>query len=200
LLCALVFVTRNMLVRAALVIAGAVILFMNISELMNIYQGQINFSARERMTLLQYGWDLWQQRFWTGWGWGSTNSLAAAAPTIQTGYPHFHDAYVQMLAELGVFGAAIIAGFFYYAVSRLVMLAKLVRQPQVTALIAIGTLAIATSSIFDAMLFGADRAIQIVILLAMMVRTSALALEAVRDPGHAAVSEQAAYAAAPAAR
>ncbi len=47
-----------------------------------------------------------------------------------------------------------------------------------TALIACSTLGIATACLFDAMLFGADRSVQLIVLLALCSRAVVLGQEA----------------------
>ncbi|MFN2099277.1 O-antigen ligase family protein [Altererythrobacter sp. MF3-039] len=165
------FITNVVAVRIAMIVAGGYIFASNLNLLLGIYEAQLNFSARERLVLIEHGWSLFQERFWTGWGWGSTSVLAASAPTINANYPHFHNAYVQFLVELGVTGLVMLVGFVIYCMKGVVSVSFSRRNSSAQALIVISTLAILVASIFDAMLFGADRAVQILFLLALIVRT-----------------------------
>jgi len=174
-LLALFFMFHNRLIRAGLVVAGLYVLVTNVPLLNGLYQSQLNFSGRERMALLNDGIWFWQQRPLLGWGWGSTTDLAERAPTTQLVYPHFHNSYVQLLVEAGVVGAAMLATFLYFGISRIVIAFSRIRQPGVTMLTASAFVAITISGLFDSMLYGADRAVQVVILMALSARAVALA-------------------------
>ncbi len=100
--------TRSLLLRTATVIGGLAVLAFNVPQVLVLFDAQLNSSARERMALLEYGSGLASERFWTGWGWGSTSRLASIAPNTAQTYPHFHNAYMQMIVELGVLGWIVI--------------------------------------------------------------------------------------------
>lgn len=170
--------TRSLLVRGATIIGGMAVLAFNVPQLLLLFDAQLNSSARERMALLEYGTGLASERFWTGWGWGSTSRLASIAPNTAQTYPHFHNAYVQMIVELGLLGWVVIGLGLLLAVRWGVIAAFRLRQPGVTALVACSVLGIATACLFDAMLFGADRSIQLILLLALCSRAVALGTEA----------------------
>ena len=173
--------TRMVLLRVAMVLAGLVVLFRNVPQLLAVYEAQLNTSARERMALIDYGMTLAGERFWTGWGWGSTSRLASAAPnTLQT-YPHFHNAYVQMAVELGLLGWVVIGVAVWVAARWAVIAAVRMRQPAVSALVLCSALGIAVACLFDAMLFGADRSIQLIVLCALCSRAVALGQAEVAD-------------------
>lgn len=174
-LAAFYFVYPSRFLRLLFIVAGAYIAFANVDLITSLYEGQLNFSARERLILSEYGWALFQERFWTGWGWGSTFELASAAPTIGTDYPHFHNAYVQFVAELGILGLLLIFGFFYFFITGVISTNSKFVTPAAPALVAIFGIAIAIASISTATLFGADRAVQVCILMALATRTIALA-------------------------
>lgn len=170
----LFFQFRNPLLRAAMIAAGIVILFQSLPILRNLAEGQLNFSARERLALLEHGWHLFQDRFWTGYGWGSTDSLAPTAPTTRNSYPHFHNTYVQMIAEMGVYGCILLAAFVYFAISSAWTALVRIKQPAVSTLVFSGFLAIFIAANFDALLFGADRSVQVVILCSLISRAVAI--------------------------
>lgn len=169
------FVTRIKLLRAAMVAIGLYVVLVNVSALTGIYQENLNFSARERLALFNYGWWLWEQRPITGWGWGSTTDLAQHASTTVLVYPHFHNTYIQLLVEAGVVGWFIIGLFLWFVISSAVAAVTRVRQPAVSALVLSVGLALFVSGFFDAMLYGADRAVQVIILLTLVARALALA-------------------------
>ncbi len=169
------FVWRLQFLRVILILIGLYIVMKNVPLLNATYQENLNFSARERLALAEYGYWLWEQRPITGWGWGSTTYLAQTASTTELVYPHFHNTYVQLLVEAGVVGWAIIALFLFGCI-RLSSIAMVrYRVPHLSALVVIGSMALAISGMFDAMLYGADRAVQVIILLSLMYRAVAIA-------------------------
>lgn len=175
LLFAFFFVFRNWFIRALLIIAGLVVVAGSVPMLISVYQGNLNFSAKERLALAQYGYWLWEQRPVIGWGWGATTDLAMRAPTTALSYPHFHNTYVQLMVESGAVGIAIIAIYISASLRQIVVCALNIRQPAVTMLAASVFAALTISGFFDAMLYGADRALQVVILLCLSARATALA-------------------------
>ncbi|MGX7951281.1 O-antigen ligase family protein [Tsuneonella sp. HG249] len=188
-LAAVFFVTRVFLLRAALIAIG-LYLVINYTPLLNAtYESNLNFSARERLALAQYGYWLWEQRPITGWGWGSTTYLAESASTTELVYPHFHNSYIQLMVEAGVIGLLIIATFVLACV-RLGFLATVrYRQPAISVLVVTNAIALVVSGMFDAMLYGADRAIQVIILLSLMYRAIKLASEEQTGSGMPAAIE-----------
>lgn len=169
------FLWRQHFVRAILVLIGIYIVMRYVPLLNATYQENLNFSARERLALVEYGFWLWEQRPITGWGWGSTTYLAQTASTTELVYPHFHNAYVQLLVESGVVGWAIIALFLFGTVRLSYIAMVRHRVPHLSALVVIGSLALVISGMFDAMLYGADRVIQVTIVMALMYRAVAIA-------------------------
>lgn len=172
------FFLRSFLLRAAAIAAAAVVAVRNLPVIAELSEGQLNFSARERLALIEHGWHLSFERFWTGFGWGATDTIAAAAPTTQNVYPHFHNTYVQLLAELGVLGWIILGAFLAFMLISVRKAVLAANQPAVPALVIAVFVALLISANFDALLFGADRSVQVVILLAMV--TSTLTLGATR--------------------
>lgn len=174
------FVTRSLIVRVALVLGGAYLLFTSIPMLTSVYESNLNFSARERMTLFDHGVWMWEQRWITGWGWGSTTDLARLAPT-ELVYPHFHNSYVQLLVEAGVVGWALIGTFIAIVLRAAVVSLVRFKEPALSALVLACGLGLLTAGFFDAMLYGADRAIEVIIILTLITRALKLAEEELFD-------------------
>ena len=174
------FVFRNPLVRTFLVVVGLYIVVSSLPYFSAAFQGEMNFSARERLALFNHGLWLWQQSPWIGWGWGSTTELAMQTPTTRLYYPHFHNTYVQLMVESGVIGIAIIGTFFYFMISRLLSAIVKIQQPGITMIVVGSLISITISGFFDALTYGADRSVQVIILLALTARAVRLGLEAGR--------------------
>lgn len=177
LLMAMFFLFHNRVFRGVLVVAGLYLMSSNLPYVSNIYRGQMNFSARERLALLEHGINLWSQRPILGWGWGSTTDLAERAPTTVLIYPHFHNTYVQLLVESGAVGILILATFLYFWISRSITAMRTIAEPAVSMLIVSVGAGLLISGFFDAMLYGADRTVQVIILLALVARTVALGVQ-----------------------
>jgi O-antigen ligase len=177
LLMAFFFLFHNKVFRGVLVAAGLYLVSSNLPYVNSIYRGQINFSARERLSLLEHGIYLWRQRPWIGWGWGSTTDLAERAPTTVLRYPHFHNTYVQLLVETGAVGVLIFGTFLYFWISRSLTAVRVIAQPAVSMLAVSVGAGLVISGFFDAMLYGADRTVQVVILLALVARAVALGMK-----------------------
>lgn len=185
----LYFQLRNPLLRAAMIFAGLFIVFRSAPVFQSLVEGQVNFSARERLALLEHGWQLSLERFWTGYGWGSTDSLAPTAPTTRNVYPHFHNTYVQMIAEMGLFGWILLGAFVFFAISSAWTALFRIKQPAVSTLVFSGFLAIFIAANFDALLFGADRSIQVVILCSLIARAIVVGKAQVSKPEQAKGSD-----------
>lgn len=167
------FSTKIKPIRIVLVMAGIYTIFTRIPQIQYAIEDQQNFSTRERTLLVQYGWDVAKERFWTGWGWGSTSEIASQAPTVGI-YPHFHNAYIQLIVELGLLGWFIIAGFLYFIISRSIFTATYSRDNWMPTFVVGASLSLTISAIFDAMLFGADRALQVVVVMALIGQTASV--------------------------
>lgn len=169
------FWTRLLVARVAILLTGLAVLFRSVPQLLRLYEAQINFSALERLALIEHGLALADQKPWTGWGWGSAFDLAGSMPNTVQIYPHFHNTYIQLIVEVGILGW-IILGFFVTLFLRWGWLAtKRIKQPAVAALITCTGVCLAVAFIFDSMLFGADRSVQVIILMALCSRTISLA-------------------------
>ncbi|MGL5840117.1 MAG: O-antigen ligase family protein [Sphingorhabdus sp.] len=164
------FLTKSIVLRSAMIAGGIYILMLNIPQIQFAIEEQVNFSTKERILLVQHGWDIAQERFWTGWGWGSTNVIAERVPTAIV-YPHFHNAYIQLLVELGFLGWVLTGLFLYFVASRSYAAFTQIRSSTVSTLVVGGSLGLIVSGFFDAMLFGADRALQVVIVMALIAQS-----------------------------
>ena len=62
-------------------------------------------SVGARAHMLLYGIECWRERPWFGWGVGTSRSLLAKDAVLQPyDHPHFHNNYLELLVEQGVFG------------------------------------------------------------------------------------------------
>lgn len=132
-------------------------------------EGQVNYSVLQRAALYQAGMDLWQEWFWLGWGWGSTSELAPMTSLTEHIYPHFHSTYVQFVVELGFMGLltnlAWVLGFL--ACILIVVFGRWGSAASATY-IAGASVCLLGSGFTDALIFGADRAVQVILLLSMV--------------------------------
>jgi len=129
-------------------------------------EAQKNHSTLQRIALYEAGWSIWLERPFTGWGWGSTSLLAPQSPT-DIRHPHFHSTYVQFIVELGVFGWLFVAiwimGSFW-----LIFLGITFRVDAPAGYyFASASVVLLGSGFVHAMLFGGDRAVQVVVALAL---------------------------------
>lgn len=176
------FIWRQPFVRVLLVLTGLYLIATYVPLLSATYQENLNFSARERMALANYGYWLWEQRPITGWGWGSTTYLAQTASTTELVYPHFHNTYIQLLVESGVVGWTIVVLFLITSLRLSYTAMVRFGVPHLSALVVISALGLTVSGLFDAMLYGADRAVQVIILMSLMFRSVRIAEKAAAAP------------------
>lgn len=177
---AIFFVSRSKFVRAILIVIGMYLLVKYTPALSSTYESNLNFSARERLALIDYGYWLWEQRPITGWGWGSTTQLAETASTTKLTYPHWHNTFIQLIVESGIVGWAIIATFVASGMQMLFSSFRL-GQPQLTTLVALSTLTLAVAGMSEAMLYGADRALQVIVLLCLCRKAVTVGQAEARD-------------------
>ena len=153
----------------ALMLAAALGVFYWARDMVGLaFEGQVNFSALERIELTRYGWELWLQRPYTGWGWGSTSILVPQASLVQLEYPHFHNTWVQLLAEVGVVGCLLIAGFVWFSLRCIWISLFQARSPAVAAYVSLAAIGITWLGFFEALTFGADRVIMLLFVLPLM--------------------------------
>lgn len=146
---------------------------------------QMNFSARERIELTRYGWELWLQRPYTGWGWGSTSELVPKALLVEQEYPHFHNTWVQLLAEVGFVGALLILMFAWFALRCIWIALRWSQSAAVSFYVVMAIAGIVWLGFFDALIFGADRLIMVLFILPTMGYMASISLAA-RHAGRAA--------------
>lgn len=132
------------------------------------FESQVNFSALERLELTRFGWELWLQRPYTGWGWGSTSILVPQASLVQLEYPHFHNTWVQLLAEVGLVGGLLIAGFVWFSLRCIWISLVQAKSPAVAAYVLLAAIGITWLGFFEALTFGADRVIMLLFVLPLM--------------------------------
>lgn len=127
----------------------------------------MNYSTDQRIALYEAGWNLWQSRPLVGWGWGSTSLLAPQTVLTDYPHPHFHSTFIQFIVELGALGWFFI--IIWVACALLLFFsATFFRMDQVGAVyIALSNMALLASGFVEALLFGADRALQVVFMLAL---------------------------------
>jgi O-antigen ligase len=161
------FLAKNFVIKVILISLAIYLSFTSLTQIQYAVEDEVNFSTKERLILVEYGYDIALQNPWVGWGWGSTSSLAAQAPTLET-YPHFHNTYIQILVEVGALGWALIIAFFYFLISNAAAAVVKIKKSEVSVLVLGGGFGLSISGVFDAMLFGADRAITFVIILSLI--------------------------------
>ena len=161
------FLIRSRWLRVLLlgVLIGAI--FGLLSPLQDLFEQQKNFSTLQRISFYEAGWSFWLERPWTGWGWGSTSVLAPQSMTDDP-HPHFHSTYIQFIVELGalgwVYNALWVAGSLW-----LIITAALFRTDAAASFyISVVSVALLFSGLTEALLFGADRAVQVMLALALI--------------------------------
>lgn len=167
-------------IKAAMMIAAGVILYRSRDLLSLQLDSQMNYSALQRIELTRYGWNLWKERPWTGWGWGSTSNLVPRATLVEGEYPHFHNTWVQILAETGAVGCLIIGLFAWFGLRCVWISLVRVGIPAVSAYVVFALIGIVWLGFFEALTFGADRMIQLVLMMSIMGYMSTMGLQARR--------------------
>lgn len=175
------FLFNRPLIKAAMLVAAGTIIYHS-RDLLSLQIGsQINYSALQRIELTRYGWDLWTERPLTGWGWGSTSNLVPQAMLVDIEYPHFHNTWVQILAETGAVGWLIIALFAWFGIRCVWISLVRLRSPAISAYVSFALIGIVWLGFFEALTFGADRMVQLVLMLPIMGNMISLGLEAQRE-------------------
>lgn len=177
---ALFFYFDSRAIKSAMLAAGAAILYRSQDLVSLSIERQMNFSARERIELTRYGWELWLQRPFTGWGWGSTSELVPKAVLVQQEYPHFHNTWVQLLAEVGVVGWLLVAMFLWFGLRCVWIALRWTRSAAVSFYVVGSMIGIGWLSFFDAFLFGADRFVMLLFILPIMGHMVSISLAAQR--------------------
>ena len=179
---ALYFAFNSRVIKSALVLLAAAGAAMNLNMLTTRIEGQINFSALERLELARFGWQLWLERPLTGWGWGSTSELVPRASLTAIDYPDFHHTWLQLIVELGIVGWMLIAAFVAFALRCLWLSFVRVRDPAVSAYVLFATVGLIWLGFFEALTFGADRMIQVLFVLPFMGKLVEFGMQARYSP------------------
>lgn len=166
--------------KAAMLVAAGVIIYQARDLLSLQISSQMNYSALQRIELTRYGWNLWRERPWTGWGWGSTSNLVPQATLVEGEYPHFHNTWVQILAESGAVGVLMIGLFLWFGLRCVWIALARLRSPAVSAYVTFAFISIIWLGMFEALTFGADRMVQLVLMMSIMGYMTSLALDARR--------------------
>jgi len=191
---------RRAIKAAMLLLVGAIIY--RSQDLISLQlERQMNFSTRERVELIRYGWELWLQRPYTGWGWGSTSELVPRAILVEQEYPHFHNTWVQLLVEVGVVGWLLIAVFLWFGLRCTWIALRWARSPAVSFFVLMAMVGIGWMGSFVPLVFGADRILMLLFLLPIMGHMTTIALAARRQADlretHVEWATQPGYAGAP---
>jgi O-antigen ligase len=162
------FLVRSRSLRALVLVATAAALVSAAPFLHGFYERLLNYSVLERIALYEAGWAFWLERPWTGWGWGATSELAPQNTFTDQSYPHFHSTYIQFLVELGVLGWLAIVAWVTGSLW-LILSASWSRGNLAAAYyVAVMSMALLGAGFTQALLFGADRAIQVMLALALI--------------------------------
>lgn len=177
---AIFFYFDSRAIKAAMLGVAGLIIYKSL-DLINLeVERQVNYSARERIELTLYGWELWLQRPYTGWGWGSTSELVPKAILVEQEYPHFHNTWVQLLAEVGYLGWLFIAMFLFFGLRCIWIALRWTHSAAVSFYVIMAVAGIGWLGFFEALLFGADRFIMLVIVLPIMGYMTSISLAAKR--------------------
>ncbi|WP_341235825.1 O-antigen ligase family protein [uncultured Sulfitobacter sp.] len=149
-----------------LVVLG--LLYAALPTLQSLFRQQQDFSTLQRLALLDVGWALWLERPWLGWGWGATSELVPQNTLTYDAYPHFHNTYIQLLVELGALGWLAIV--VWVGGSLWLVSVGAVHRVDLPGgfYIAVISVAVLAEGLTSALLFGADRAVQVMIILALI--------------------------------
>lgn len=164
------FMIKSNLARWFFVAISICVVLLGGDIISKIWESQQNYSTMQRILLYEAGIDLAKKHFWTGWGWGSTSTLAAASSLTDVSYPHFHSTFIQFWVELGVLGLILIALWTSGLLFALVKGYFGKRPIEYRAYIALSSFAIYISGFTEALVFGFDRAIQVVFITAIVMR------------------------------
>jgi O-antigen ligase len=163
------FMLNRALVRGFVILVLMILCAVNFPEIIVVWESEQNYSALQRILLYEAGFELVRERPWIGWGWGSTSRLASSSNFTDLIFPHFHSTFIQLWVELGLLGLALIVMWFLSLIWSLVRGFFGTNLNEHNAYIALSSFALFFSGFTEAMLFGADRAIQVVFLLAITI-------------------------------
>jgi O-antigen ligase len=152
------------------ILSTAFLLIFNFrDEFVYFVQDFNDYSTSERIKLYEAAFSLWKEAPVVGWGWGSTSEVVPKIYTIGNEYPHFHSTYAQLIVELGFLGIIIIIIFLSACLMNIKDGLKKIRTGVPIGVYQIFiSLAIFGSGFSEAIVFGADRAIPLMLSLAIM--------------------------------
>lgn len=133
-----------------------------------LLEGLKNYSASQRILLYEAGWAFWLESPLVGWGWGATSVLASQEVLTDLIFPHFHSTYIQFLVELGWLGVVFNAIWFLGAFWLLFVGMSDGADLNVRVYITAAAIALIGLGFTSALLFGADRAVQVVLVIALV--------------------------------
>lgn len=163
------FIWKDRLPRVVLSLIVVAALYVNIDFIEAAWDQQQNYSALERTALYEAGIKLWLDSPWIGWGWGATSELVPRIVLTGSEYPHFHSTYIQFIVELGVLGV-LIAGLWIIVAFAIMLYGAFGHfRQQYAAYLVLSSFSLLSSGFTEAMIFGADRAIQVVFISAFAV-------------------------------
>lgn len=164
------FLLGNRWLKLLAILTVSIFSFASLSLIRSSVFHQANASFFERIQMYEIAWDLWMERFWFGWGYGSTSELTARAGGLIGEYPHFHSTYMQILVEHGVFGALIIFLYAFLGLMFLKISLKENASGQSAFYLVLSYFVLFSSSFVEALHFGADRAVQVVIVFSIQLK------------------------------
>lgn len=167
--CLLYAATPFKLLRALYLLVVLAVVLVSLPIVFSFLQGTSNTSLLERMSLYTLGFSLWQEYPVFGWGYGAASELVPQSEVVDGIYPHFHSTYVQILVEQGVFGILLILFFIAIWARNVFYSFFRVTDSSIAFFLFTSTMCLAGSSFFEAIHFGADRALPMVLITALQV-------------------------------
>lgn len=165
-----ILMIKSALIRIVLVAVSIFTFPLFVSFINEIWESQQNYSTLQRILLYEAGVELAEKHYWTGWGWGSTSSLVDANSLTDLSFPHFHSTFIQFWVELGLLGLVLIALWTFGLLLALVK-GYLGKGPiEHRGYIALSSLVVYLSGFTEALIFGFDRAIQVIFIVAIVIR------------------------------
>ena len=139
-----------------------------------MYYKIFNYSLFERLRLIAEGFDKWKQSPIFGHGWGSTSyivnqiSLPPGTGDLIQVHPHFHNTFIQLIVELGVFGWAISLLIFGTCIYIFLKNNLYSDDKYSSIFIKLSCLWIVFSLFTQAMIFGGSRALPLILILSII--------------------------------
>lgn len=164
------FSISQLRIRIILTLIFSTLIILNLPYIMQFIEGEQNYSTLQRILLYELGYKIASEHPWLGWGWGSTFKLVSANTLTDIDYPHFHSTFIQLWVELGVFGLIIIGLWTVSLVWSITKGCYSKISNEYNSYIALSSVVIFFSGFTEALIFGADRAIQIVIMFAIYIK------------------------------